>query len=62
MLSLLNPYLMDELAAQREREARAHNRHRVVRPHRTWRGRLRTTWQATRRPGRRPGHRPVASH
>ena len=57
MLSLMNAYVMDELAMQRELEARR-SRSRVVRGHRTWSRRARTTRNTTWR----LGHRAVAGH
>ena len=57
MLSLMNSYVLDELATQRELEARR-SRSRVVRGHRTWSRRARTTRSATWR----LGHRVVAGH
>ena len=52
MLSLMNEYVLDELAAQRELKARS-SRSRVVRGHRTWTRRARTTRSTTWRLGQR---------
>ena len=57
MLSLMNAYVIDELAMQRELAARR-SRSRVVRGHRTWTRRAHTT----RHTSWRLGHRVAAGH
>jgi len=57
MLSLLNPYVLGELAMQRELEGRRTRRY-AVRRQRTWPRQVRTGWDATWR----LGHRPVTGH